>query len=128
MLMIPTGNISGTTATMKYRAYIPTSYLSTASTIQQHMDAKYKVDENQYQTLASVDATTRFGYKATLRCSSPNASFTLSAANPESGWTDTSDPEKNICIETAASNRFAKYVVYSTEVYMMMKRGLLSDK
>ena len=96
VLMIPTGNISGTTATMKYRAYIPTSYLSTASTIQQHMDAKYKVDENQYQTLASVDATTRFGYKATLRCSSPNASFTLSAANPESGWTDTSDPENVI--------------------------------
>lgn len=128
VLMIPTGNISGTTATMKYRAYIPTSYLSTASTIQQHMDAKYKVDENQYQTLASVDATTRFGYKATLRCSSPNASFTLSAANPESGWTDTSDPEKNICIETAASNRFAKYVVYSTEAHIKNFVGVYDDE
>lgn len=92
--MIPTGNISGTTATMKYRAYIPTAYLSTASTIQQHMDAKYMVAENQYQTLASVDATTRFGYKATVRCSSPKASFTLSATNPQAGWIDASDPEK----------------------------------
>lgn len=127
-LMIPTGNISGTTATMKYRAYIPASYLSTASTIQQHMDAQYMVAENQYQSLASVDATTRFGYKATLRCSSPKASFTLSAANPASGWTDTSDPEKNICIETAASSRFAKYEIYSTEAHIKNFAGVYDDE
>ena len=126
--MIPTGNISGTTATMKYRAYIPASYLSTASTIQQHMDAQYMVAENQYQSLASVDATTRFGYKATLRCSSPKASFTLSAANPASGWTDTSDPEKNICIETAASSRFAKYEIYSTEAHIKNFAGVYDDE
>ena len=127
-LMIPTGNISGTTATMKYRAYIPTAYLSTASTIQQHMDAKYMVAENQYQTLASVDATTRFGYKATVRCSSPKASFTLSATNPQAGWIDASDPEKNICIETAASNRSVRYVINSTEAVIKNFAGVYDDE
>ena len=126
--MIPTGNISGTTATMKYRAYIPTAYLSTASTIQQHMDAKYMVAENQYQTLASVDATTRFGYKATVRCSSPKASFTLSATNPQAGWIDASDPEKNICIETAASNRSVRYVINSTEAVIKNFAGVYDDE
>lgn len=127
-LIIPTGNISGTTATLKYRAYIPTSYLSAASTIQQHMDAKYMVAENQYQTLASVDATTRFGYKATVRCSSPKASFTLSAENAASGWTDASDTEKNICIETAAANKNAKYVVQGTAALIRNFAGLYDDE
>lgn len=128
MKTIPAANTSGTTAALRYRAYVPSTFLAAYSRIPQHLKAMYQIAKDQQLELATADTETRFAYKATLRSSSSGTTVTLTAENAASAWTDTSDPEKNICIETAAANKNAKYVVQGSAALIKNFTGLYDDE